>query len=474
MSATDDHANQEPSTPVEGNKLALVVGVNKSSTTLPYHSALKFAEKDAEDMAYLLKQPECGFTLLAPPIIGEKATTSSIKQRVMNLSLKRTEQDFLLFYFAGHAVPINHDIYFVTYDFQEDIIEDTIEIDPDFYLSMHWLWKVLYQSSEAGRVLIILDCCYAGNIVETKDDPLKIDLRNLLKEWDTGANSKTSYNCLRLTLTATGHNIQAQELDGHGLMTGLLLKALRGEVDDVLDKEGHVDIRVLHSYLQERMPLEQRPDLSGKFGPYNCILASHIHRSERLRQQAKENEIKNEVQKGILAELIKLHAETQHTQPFDYSICYGVSATDLDWEIITEFLKQERTQQEDVVRPDVSAQDQLTHFGFLQKSFPTYGAVLCFGQNPSKWVSGAITRCVEWGSNPSPDRIQDSREYKGSLLRQFELSLNFLRKCLRLHRVIDREGSAEEWEIPFRVLEEAVANALVHREYANRTDPVRV
>src|SRR6266566_8592427 len=112
MLSANNSINQAISTPVAGNKLALIVGVNNSSTVPPYRSALKYAEKDAEDMAYLLKQPECGFTLLAPCIIGEKATTSSIKKGMMNLSLKKTGYDFLLFYFAGHAVPINNDIYF--------------------------------------------------------------------------------------------------------------------------------------------------------------------------------------------------------------------------------------------------------------------------------------------------------------------------------------------------------------------------
>jgi len=221
----------------------------------------------------------------------------------MNLSLKRTQQDFLLFYFAGHALPIKNDIYFATHDFQEDIAEKALEADTHFYLSMRWLWQVFYQSTEAGRVLIILDCCYAGNLVEVNDDPFNIDLHKLLKKWDTGAASTTSPNCLRLILTATGYNIQAQEMNEHGLMTGLLMKALHGEIDDVLDKEGRVDIRILHRYLQDNMPQEQRPDLAGKFGPFDCILACYPHHSEHLRRQLKENEIKKEVEKGILSEL---------------------------------------------------------------------------------------------------------------------------------------------------------------------------
>jgi len=37
--------------PVRMNKLALIVGINNSSTTPIHRAALKFAEKDAEDVA---------------------------------------------------------------------------------------------------------------------------------------------------------------------------------------------------------------------------------------------------------------------------------------------------------------------------------------------------------------------------------------------------------------------------------------
>jgi uncharacterized caspase-like protein len=273
--------DQGTSIPSDINKLALVVGVNTSSIAMPYRSALKYAEKDAEDMASLLKQPECGFTLLVPALTGEKAASAKIKQSVIELVKNRLGKDFLLFYYAGHALPIDNDIYFITHDFREE----DVEVDPDFFLSMRWLWKVLYQSTGAGRVLLILDCCYAGNMVEAQEDPLKIDFRKLLDEWNTGSNGKDPKNSLRLVLTATGYNITAQEQDGHGLMTGFLLKALHGEVNEVMDKDGHIDVRYLHKYLQEKMPKEQAPDLAGKFGPYNCVIASYPERAVQLQSQ---------------------------------------------------------------------------------------------------------------------------------------------------------------------------------------------
>src|SRR5258708_24966382 len=165
---------------------------------------------------------------------GEKATSSSIRRGVVELVRKRGKEDFLLFYYAGHAIPIENDIYFITSDFREE----NVEFDPDFYLSMRWLWKVLYQSVGAGRVLLILDCCYAGNLIEAKEDPLKIDLRKLLDEWNTGSNGKEPKNCLRLVLTATRYKDPAQKKYSHWLITGIILKDLHGENNEIFDKEG--------------------------------------------------------------------------------------------------------------------------------------------------------------------------------------------------------------------------------------------
>ena len=115
-------------------------------------------------------------------------------------------------------------------------------------------------------------------------------------------------------------------------------------------------------------------------------------------------------------------------------------------------------------------EDLLVHFGLVQNSHPTYAALLCLGLNPLQWVSGAITRCVDWRGNDRHSGWLESLIHRGSLLMQFQSSRDFLRKSLRLSRVIDKEVSTEEWEIPFRVLDEALANALVHREYANQTN----
>ena len=93
-----------------------------------------------------------------------------------------------------------------------------------------------------------------------------------------------------------------------------------------------------------------------------------------------------------------------------------------------------------------------------------------FGQNPQVWLAGATTRCIYWRGNTRLGGWQEDREYRGDLLTQFESHHEFFRKNLQFSRFIGYQERTEQYEIPLLALQEAVANALVHREYANRND----
>ena len=95
-----------------------------------------------------------------------------------------------------------------------------------------------------------------------------------------------------------------------------------------------------------------------------------------------------------------------------------------------------------------------------------------FGLSPTQWIPGAFTHCTLWSGNDRLKGWDDAQDYRGSLIKQFELSRDFLRKHLRLVRVIGRDERNEELEMPLVALEEALANALVHREYSNQTTPI--
>jgi dihydroxyacetone kinase DhaKLM complex PTS-EIIA-like component DhaM len=189
MATSDLSANRFAATP-EGRQFALVAGVNNSAKST-YLKSLLYAEQDAYGIADILRKPECNFTILEPPLIGKEAHTMAIKEAVAELIGKGTQQDFLLFYFSGHAKPMKigenkEDVYFITHDFEEA----KVKVMPDLYLSMSWLWKALYQQAKANKVLLILDCCYAGKMVGAGNNPYQIDIRKIVEQYLNEADEK--------------------------------------------------------------------------------------------------------------------------------------------------------------------------------------------------------------------------------------------------------------------------------------------
>jgi WD40 repeat protein/uncharacterized caspase-like protein len=275
--------------PEPERRLALVIGVDAAphARTAGLHNTLS-ATRDAEAMAQVLTE-SCGFELItSAPLVGEAATSAQAMRAVLQLERDRGEHDFLLLYFAGHghlmqAASGQHDIFLVTHDFDER------EVKAGLHFSMSWLRDNLYLSSSAGKILLILDCCYAGNWGRTAPDPYLEDLKRRINEYfgAPGAESGSRLRGLRQALAATTHNQLAYEQGGHGRFTALLLDALRGQVDEVIDlaNHGYITLYLVQNYLQRVMPRTQRSSLSGDDAGKLCILAQNEQRAEQLRAQ---------------------------------------------------------------------------------------------------------------------------------------------------------------------------------------------
>ncbi|MFL5627206.1 MAG: caspase domain-containing protein [Ktedonobacteraceae bacterium] len=252
MSVNPSILNKIDTSHEEVNKVAVIVGNNSTSSS--YFAPLKYAESDAYEIADVLKQPACNFGLLYPPLVGERADSASVRRAVTKLAQRKSDQDFLLFYFSGHAMPINvgarrTDVYLVTHNFSPE----EVNTDPDAHVSMSWLRKILFERTEAGRVLIILDCSYAGHIALAETNTQQIDMRELVEDaFDTPSERRTK-DSSRVILAVSGATAKAMEKEGHGLLTGSMLPVLAGKVGEALDINGRVDVLSLYQYLSQKL-----------------------------------------------------------------------------------------------------------------------------------------------------------------------------------------------------------------------------
>jgi uncharacterized caspase-like protein len=266
-----------------GKRLAVVVGVNGQPA--PGRAPLLYAVEDAEAMAQALQSEACGFELFASPLLGEQATTSAIKDTILDLVTSLEEQDTALFYFSGHAEAILidadlDDVYLVSHDFKSE----RIRYDKDAQLSLRWLRRCLFEHERAKSILIVLDCCYAGRFRDSAPDLYLDELQHRLRYYfgEPGAESSARWGGVRLALTATGEEF-AKEADGHGLFTGHLLAALRGEQEQAINEQGQITFASLVDYLNAVMPHQQQPhDFGANRG---LILATCAASSREYRQK---------------------------------------------------------------------------------------------------------------------------------------------------------------------------------------------
>lgn len=124
-------------------------------------------------------------------------------------------------------------------------------------------------------------------------------------------------------------------------------------------------------------------------------------------------------------------------------------------------------------RADLRALRLLTkHQG---KDVPTIGGLLLFGREgdrqeflPDAWIQA--------GRFAGTDRRQilDTAEIRSLPVKAVEEAIEFVRKYLARAVVIEAARRTEKWTLPMAALREAVINAVVHADYAQRGAPIRL
>jgi predicted HTH transcriptional regulator len=108
---------------------------------------------------------------------------------------------------------------------------------------------------------------------------------------------------------------------------------------------------------------------------------------------------------------------------------------------------------------------------------PTGLGLLLFSWRPETWISGAyVDIAVYDGAEPDADRQRDSRVISGTVVQQIERTMDYLGISPFLPTAARKDGRGR-MDFPsysFRALQEAVVNAVVHRDYSIRGAQVRL
>ncbi|MCW5314416.1 hypothetical protein GTQ43_11535 [Nostoc sp. KVJ3] len=221
---------------------ALVVGINMYDRL----KSLNAPAADAEAIAQILQQYG-EFQVTRLPAVKDKENETIRIGKQTKVSLTQLERaivqlfkpdgkppDTALLYFSGHGLRKNLGI-------QEGFLA-TSEVNPDagnWGLSLQWLRRLL-QESEVRQQIVILDCCYSGEVLN-------------FAEADPGDRGKGRDRCF--IAASRDFEVAFEEINSqHSVLTAALLKGLEPKQDRWVSNYTLVDL-----LNQEHHPFPQRP-----------------------------------------------------------------------------------------------------------------------------------------------------------------------------------------------------------------------
>jgi len=193
-----------------------IIGINQFQ--YPEIRELTSAVRDAQAIYSLFHDnfPSVQLDLL----INEQATTEQILGSLS--SLERVDpEDFVVVYFSGHG---SEDYYLVPHDLNPDQINKTI-------IRMDTITD-LFVKIPSKNVIVILDCCFSGNV------GAKLFVYDKLREKDLILHKENLLDKVlgegRVIITASQNDQPAYEHPKfrHGLLTHFLIQGLTGQLGD--------------------------------------------------------------------------------------------------------------------------------------------------------------------------------------------------------------------------------------------------
>ncbi|MDO9034140.1 MAG: ATP-binding protein, partial [Methanoregula sp.] len=138
-------------------------------------------------------------------------------------------------------------------------------------------------------------------------------------------------------------------------------------------------------------------------------------------------------------------------------------------EIIEWFIPVAKEERGFPLSPGTSTEQVLKHLDLLEGIQPTNAAILLFGVKPQKFMPTAEIKCMHYHGTGVTKPIPSHQVFTGTLFEQVDNATDFILSKIN-RNVPPRESapiSETKYEIPKEVIQEAVVNAVAHRDYTS-------
>ncbi len=179
----------------------------------------------------------------------------------------------------------------------------------------------------------------------------------------------------------------------------------------------------------------------------------------------------DELKKELYAALVQYLVDSKiiSCTPFDESICPGATLADISDEKVAWFIPVAKKERGFPLNPGTLTEKVLKHLDLLEGTQPTNAAILLFGVKPQKFMPTSEIKCMHYHGTVVAKPIPSYQIFTGSLFDQADQASDFI--LSKINRIVPPRDSAPasetRYEIPKEVIQEAVINAVAHRDYTS-------
>jgi ATP-dependent DNA helicase RecG len=245
-------------------------------------------------------------------------------------------------------------------------------------------------------------------------------------------------------------------IDKHGQVKGLSFEQIE-QLNQTISNTAHQKVQPPILPLTKIVTIEEKSVLivfisKGTSGPYCTNKGVYWMKNGADKARSSREELMRSFRES--------GAFSADELPVAQTDCY----TDLDRAYFYTFFEREYRQ--DYQQTGLSLEKLLENMGLAQDSTFTLGGLLLFGQHPERFRPAFHIKAVSFYGNDITDtRYVSSINIEGKLEIQFRGAMNFLKTQLNYVQNDKNFNSTGDLEIPETALEEAIQNALFHRDY---------
>lgn len=245
--------------PGTGRRIALLIGISDYADS---SLDLEFADDDAKALYDLLTSPALGPAAFQKEdvmvLLDEDATAANINIGLREFLQKARENDFVLFFFAGHGVPDPNrlaDLYLMAHDSLPDNVAGT-------GILMRHVREAIAEIP-ARDVLILSDACHSAGISAPKG--MRNVTVNPIHQVFLEKMHHSSGGLAILTASEAAQASLESSRSQHGVFTDHLLRGLRGQADT--DHDRIVTMGEIIEYVRDNVKNETRGLQIPSIGP---------------------------------------------------------------------------------------------------------------------------------------------------------------------------------------------------------------